>query len=495
MLGELIKTTARESSVYFTAQIIAAATGFITLPIFARIFVPAEYGLITLAMLVVSIGSIVFGNWLTSSVNRFFPYYKRIGKLDTFYSSLLFCMFIAFIGFYLLGTPLYFMFRGSISAEFRSLIPLVALLVPLTAGFEIFLTNFRIKQQANRYVTFQLSRTFLGLMVGLSLVIWFHFGVAGILWGHIIALFIFGIVMFKLLFLADNQNKLNSISLSTAREFATFGFPAMAATIGTWILTGADRYIIEYFQGTSEVGLYSMGYNIGNMIIGMLVSSLMLGIGPSVINVWESDNRELTGKLLSQLTRLLILITLPATIGISVLAEPIFKLLTTPAYYPGSVVVPFAASGAFIYGLSLLSYTGLGLAKRTDIVMRNYFLAALFNVLLNVVLVPKFGFIAAAVTTTLSYAVLLVLNIKSANKYLKWVVIPRSAFNATVASVVMGAIVFYIIRIFSNALLDCIFGVVIGAVTYLTMILLLNEFSHEEKSEIKKFVKERLRII
>ena len=86
MLGELIKTTARESSVYFTAQIIAAATGFITLPIFARIFVPAEYGLITLAMLVVSIGSIVFGNWLTSSVNRFFPYYKRIGKLDTFLS-------------------------------------------------------------------------------------------------------------------------------------------------------------------------------------------------------------------------------------------------------------------------------------------------------------------------------------------------------------------------------------------------------------------------
>lgn len=492
MLRMLIKNAARDSSIYLATGVVVAALGFITLPIFARIFVPAEYGLLSLALLIVSLGTVITGNWLISSTNRFYPYWKRIGKLDTFYATLLFSMLLALIGFCLLGTLFYLLFRNSFSGKFRVLVPLVFLLVPLTMAMEIFLTNFRIKQQSKQFATFKLSRTFLGLLIGLSLVIWLQLGIQGILWGHIIALFIIGGMMFRMLFLTNNHCQLRFVSLSVIREFAAFGLPAMAATIGTWILSGADRYVIEYFRGTSEVGLYSMGYNVGDMCVGMFVSSLMLGIGPSIINVWESENRELTGELLSQLTRFLILISLPVVAGISVLARPVFRLFTTPAYYPGSAVIPFVAGGAFIYGLSLLAYMGLGLAKRTDIVARNYFSAAGINILLNIIFVPKFGFIAAAVTTTISYVLLLFMNIKSANKYLKWVVIPRSLFNSIMASIVMGGVLFLVISIFANPLFICILGIIVGVIVYFATLFLLKEFHPEEIAEMKNFVRGKL---
>ncbi len=488
MLEDLIKKTVRESSIYFIAQIITAIIGFITLVVFARIFVPAEYGLIALALLAVSIGSIITGNWLTSSVNRFFPYYKRIGKLDIFYSSALLGMLISIIGFSLVIIPLFFLWAPHLGG-FGSLIPLIALLVPLTMGYEIFLTNFRVKQQAKLFTIFQLSRTIWGFILGISLAVFLDFGVEGILWGHIIALLFFYIIMFKILFLTNGYIKLSSISLPATKQFVSFGFPAMAATIGTWILIGADRYIIEIFYGSNEVGLYSMGYSIGDVTIGMLVTALMLGIGPSLINVWESDKRRLTGELLSELTRLLILIALPATIGLSILARPATRLLATNAYYPGSAVIPFVASGAFIYGLSLLSYTGLGLAKRTDIVARNYFTAAILNIVLNIVFVPKFGYIAAAVTTTVSYAVLLCLNIWSANKYLKWIINYRSLRNSVIASVVMGIVVFPVTVFLSVPWLICVIGIALGIGCYFGTLLLLKEFSAGEIAEVKKLLR------
>lgn len=492
MLAPLVRNTIRGSAIYFIGAVLVSVTGLITLPIFARVFVPAEYGVLSLAMVIVSIGSAIAGGWLASSVNRFFPYYKRIGKLDTFYSSLLFSMIVSLVVLCVLGTPIYFLVRGLLGSELQGLMPLVALLIAATMAFSIFLANFRIKMQAMRYVAFNIGHVYLGLAIGLPLVIYLHVGVAGIFWGQILAAGALGAIMFTMLFLVGRRVKVHSVSLPAVREFATFGLPLIAAAAGAWILAGSDRYIIGFFWGTADVGLYSMGYNIANISVALVVSSIMLGIGPAVINVWESDHREMTGRLLSQLTRIVILIALPATVGISLLGKQAVELLATPGYFAGSSVIPFVAAGIFILGLCALSSQGLGLAKRTGILARNYLLVAAINIALNFAFVPEFGFIAAAVTTTVSYAILLALNTWSANRYLKWVIIRRSVLNSVIASIVMAGAVLLVMYAFSRPLVICPLGIVTGAVVYFGTLFLLREFSSGEISEVKSLIRESL---
>jgi len=266
----------------------------------------------------------------------------------------------------------------------------------------------------------------------------------------------------------------------------------MLSVLSSWILSGSDRYVIEFFRGTAEVGLYSMGYGIADKSINVLVTSFILAVGPTLFNTWESKNREITAKLLSQLTRYFIIIVLPATIGVSVLSEPICKLLTTSVYYSSFIVLPFVAVGAFLYGLTLLANIVLKIARKTTIMARNYLLAGIGNIILNILLVPKFGFIAAAFTTALSYGILLILNIFSTSQYLKWVVILRSAFNSALGSAAMAGAIFFVLRIFSSPFIDCVLGIGTGVIVYFGMLLLLNEFRYEELLEAKDFIKNTL---
>lgn len=491
LLNSFLRNTAQQGSVYLIGMVGTGLASFFALPIYARIFVPADYGLLSLALLIVSLGNIIIGNWLTSCTARFLPLYQRINKTDTFYSSVLLSTTLSLAGFIILGILAYLLFRGFLASEFRSLIPLVAALIPLTMLYQISLTVLRMKQKAKRYITGQLVFTYVALIIGMPMAMYLGMGVSGILLGQVIILFILGAIMFRGLFLTGSNIRFSATFLPTVKEFARYGFPAAATSIGTWILYASDRYIIEYFRGTTEVGLYSMGHSVGYIIM-MMVSAFILAAEPTLMRTYESDNREITSLLLSRLTRMFILLVLPMAVGILVLASPIIRLLTTPPYYPASIVIPFLALGNFIYGLCLLSYTGLQTAKKSNIMARNWFTAGALNILLNIIFVPKFGFTAAAVTSLVSYAALLTLNVKSVSKYLRWVVMPRSAFNSVLSSIVMGGAIFLVIRISSSALIDCILGLLTGVIVYFGMLVLLKEFSKEDIQQIIGMVKGKL---
>jgi O-antigen/teichoic acid export membrane protein len=227
-----------------------------------------------------------------------------------------------------------------------------------------------------------------------------------------------------------------------------------------------------------------MGHNVGDIIL-LLAQAFTLAVVPSLMLTYESDHRDVTSQLLRGLTRIFFLIGLPAVAGLAVLARPIMGLLTTEPYFPASRVVALIALGNFVYGLSLLSYTGLQTAMKSHIMARNWFVAGALNILLNVIFIPRFGYFAAAVINLVAYIALLILNIQSSNRYLKWEVIPRTVFNVCVASLIMAGVIVLLIQVLHSDIIKCIFGVLAGIIVYITMLLLLREFTQGEILEVK----------
>lgn len=488
MLNTLLKRTAKDIAIYFPGKLLPALTSLITVPIFARLFKPEEYGVLAVIGVFTAAGGIAVGNWLTSSVMRFLPYYKRQGQLDRFYSSLLFAFALSIVALGLLGVPVYLLVKNTVSPEVYRLLPLAGIIIAASSLFGIFQTVLRANQQAAWFVGFELAQVYGSLAIGLSLVILLGFGVEGILWGTVAAVLTTNVGIGWWLTRHGMRVSPGSVSFVTLKEFAAYGLPGCAATIGTWILSLSDRYIIEYFRGSAEVGLYSMGGNIASKSITLVISSLMLAIGPVLINTWESENREHTEALLGQLTRLAILLVLPMVVGLSVLANPIFQVLTTSAYLPGAAVLSWVSLGAFIYGLSLLAYTGLILAKKTVTMAQNYLLAGIVNVVLNLLLVPRFGFVAAAVNASIGYAILLALNVVSAKRYLPWRIPWRSLRNALVAAGVMAIVLGGWAMRVPATIVTLVSGVLIGAAVYFTMLAVLRELTSEEKMMFQRIL-------
>lgn len=484
MVNVLLKKAVRDIAIYFPGKLLPALIGLITIPIFSRLFKPAEYGILAIIGVFTTAGSIAVSNWLSSSVVRFLPHYRHKNQLGRFYSTTICSYGLSLAALIVFGVPVCLIIKPTVSANVYRLLPLAGLITAAGGLFTILQTIMRADQKAKQFVVVELSMACGSLIAGLSLVLIFRLGVDGIFWGSLLVMVIVNTGMIYSLFKANRMIRLDGFSGASLREFAAYGLPGGVATIGTWLLSMSDRYLIEYIRGTTEVGLYSMGYGIADKSINLVIASLALAVGPILINTWESENREATAGLLGQITRIVIILTIPMAIGLSILSDAVFRVFTTAAYMPGASVLPWVALGAILYGLGHLACVGLSIAKKTMIMARNYITAGFANVILNVLFIPDHGFIAAAINTTAAYGILLAMNIISGRKYLPWLFPWRTLRNVTVAAGIMAALLWTGTLFIAPRLVSLLLSVVIGAVIYGGSLLILGELTQSERARV-----------
>jgi O-antigen/teichoic acid export membrane protein len=137
-------------------------------------------------------------------------------------------------------------------------------------------------------------------------------------------------------------------------------------------------------------------------------------------------------------TRVYLILCLPAAVGLSVLAFPFVVLLTAPDYYEGSRIVGFVVFSSFIWGLANIAMMGLALKKQARRLGTNQIVAASTHIGLQLLLVPRLGYVASAISTLVGYTALLVLHITTSRRYLTWRFPFSTLRNVIAASVMMG---------------------------------------------------------
>jgi O-antigen/teichoic acid export membrane protein len=320
------------------------------------------------------------------------------------------------------------------------------------------------------------------------LVIVFGFRVEGLLWGEVLAL----ALAFPFLLLLTTKGvsiRPQHFHLPDALQMWRYAGPLALGNVALWGLRLSDRYIIGFFRPLSEVGLYSAVYNITGKSIDMLVALFLLSMGPMVMNTWESQGREATEETLMMITRLFLIVCLPAAAGLSVLAFPFVALLTAQAYHEGYHIVGYVAFSSFTWGLSQIAGRGLLIGKATRRFAINQFLAVLVNLGLNLALVPRFGFVAAGSTTLIGYGALFALHAYASRRYLTWRLPFRTLRNVVIAAVCMGLAVWGICGMSGNG--DevhpayLLLSIVVAVPIYFVSLLLLGEANEEEKTAAK----------
>jgi O-antigen/teichoic acid export membrane protein len=123
-------------------------------------------------------------------------------------------------------------------------------------------------------------------------------------------------------------------------------------------------------------------------------------------------------------------------------------------------------TGALFMGLYSLSYTGLIIHEKSRLIAKIIAVSAILNVLLNLVLIPYYGFIGAGISTLIAYFVAFVIADRTSSKYLKWRPATKSVIKIFFASVMMGIIVYGMSTLVAVSLLTLILEILIGCIVY-----------------------------
>lgn len=472
---------------YLPAQITLGIVAIIAIPIITRLFPPADFGIYVLVMATVYILVTITG-WLSMSIIRFYPAYERDNKLNEFRSSVVKLLFISVAVLAIVFLGILFLFKSHISTQLYHLMLIGTLLFTLMASFQVFQHFLRARRQLGWYNGLYIWSIAAGLGIGIAFVMGLHYGVEGLLWGAILSLGVTLPLLWKVV-VGGTPLRTKLISGRLAREMAKYGFPLVVGNLAAWILSLSDRYVLGFFRGAQEVGIYSASYAVAEYSILLVVSLFMYAAGPIVMSIWEKDGVEKSREFISKIARYYLIICLPAAMGLSVLAKPAIGVLTAAGYHEGYRIVALVAFGVFLLGLQHRFQLGLAFYKKTYLIMIAIVVSGLLNLGLNFLLIPKYGYMAAAVTTLVSYAFLLTMMIFVSRRYFVWDFPFKTLGRAACASAVMGAIVYFIGNSLTTSnLVNLIVGICSGVVVYFGMLLLLREPQKDEIQELQSVI-------
>jgi O-antigen/teichoic acid export membrane protein len=171
-------------------------------------------------------------------------------------------------------------------------------------------------------------------------------------------------------------------------------------------------------------------------------------------------------------------LAIPSVVGLSLLSRPLLTILSTPEIAAqGYLITPFVAICALLYGIYTIAIQEITLHKKTKYMGFIWLVAAGLNVLLNVIFIPIFGIIGAAVTTLISFGIATSYIVYHSNLFS--IVNIESSFisKCCVSSLILG---FLIIFISPGDIVEILVTVLCSTGIYFMLLFALKGFSKDE---------------
>jgi O-antigen/teichoic acid export membrane protein len=486
LINTILKNTGKDALRYVPAKVVPGIINFLAILIYTRIFTTEDYGNFYLTMAFVSVMSILGSNWLVESVTRFYAQFELRKDLNRFFSTIVYSYVLSTL--LILGLVIggILIFSDKISSELLPFL-IVGILVYITTSiYSILLYTLRASLQPKSFSFYEILFSVGKLGTALLIVFLFKMGAISLLIAFFLIKTPLVFFMFKK-FSIFSRFKLKLVSKEHIREFFRFGSPLIISALSVWLLVLSDRYMLNFFRSSADVGIYSVSYSVVDRSVALLYTILMLAAHPIIIFTWEEKGKEVTQKLLKDLSRYFFIICIPAFLGITVLSKEIFSVLVGKNFVESYKLVPFFAFCSFCGGWFQYVGKGFEIYKKTLLLAFIIFLSGALNVALNVFLIPHYGAIGAGIAKSISYAGLIILGIKLSRSFMPWQVSGRSVLRISFAGVVMACCLTLAKNLLYTSLLNLIFLITSGIIVYTAILLLSKEIKDGEIKLIKSY--------
>lgn len=485
ILAKSLLSIRKDTFIYIPGKLIPILVGFISLYIYTRIFSAKDFGDYSIIMTTVAIVSIFTYGWLDNSYLRLFAIYEKKQKIELLFTTsiliLVFFLFISSISLFILK---------ELSILFETISSHILLFVCFLASssfFNIFTAILRANRKAKAISFLLSSLSIFSLVNSLLLIYLLNFGINAILISYVFNYSILSVIIF-FKFKFYNHLSLSFFSKETAKELFNYGLPLIITLFSSWILIMSDRYMIAYFRGNYEVGIYSAVYQLVDSPMSMISTLIMMAAFPIIIDTWEKNGDQITIELISKTSRCYLLLAIPSLFGIISLSSEIMILLGQ-SYSSGYVVLPWICFGSLLSGLCFYTNKGIELYKKTKILACIIFISSISNIFVNFLFIPQYGYYGAAISTALSYTIYFVLSYMISKRYIKWRVPISSIFRILVSSIVMSFSLSILKMYLRNSIANLTLLIIFGLLIYIISLALTGEIKTEIKIIQKHLIK------
>jgi O-antigen/teichoic acid export membrane protein len=266
-----------------------------------------------------------------------------------------------------------------------------------------------------------------------------------------------------------------------AKELLSFSWPLALSGFTFLFVSKTDKVLLGYFLTSVDVGIYTPALVIASMLVFVAAAFKYIFL-PTVSEYFSRKDIGSLGVLFKSTSKWIFLIILPLFILILLFPREVITLLYGPEYKEG-----YAALIVLSFGIAMDNFAGtagniLVGGGRTKLNLLCEVIAAVTNIVLNIILIPRYGIVGAAVATGISY---MTRSISSLNfVYTTYGIHPyNSSYMGIVFSGLIAAGIVLVLKLFfpfswwmNMLLLGTVF-----VLLYLTLAVLTKSFDHNDR--------------
>jgi O-antigen/teichoic acid export membrane protein len=406
------KQLGKESVIYGIGGVISKFIGFLLLPVYTRVFAPADYGVMDVIATMTALAGII----LTAGTETALSYYfyqsedqdnRRITVTTTGVYLVVINLIIVVIGWFIGGQISKLIFGNE---EYVFFFRIAILSIPFSSFVTHNLNVLRLQRRPWTYLLLSIPQLFFSLILNIYFVVILRIGIIGVFWTNLISA-----LLFSLIGLFINRSYFGkAFSWARLKQLLQYGLPLVISGLSMWVINYADRYFLLHYSTLGQVGLYGVGVRLAS-IIAFVTQAFRTANAPFQ---FETASDRDAPKIYSLTLSYYILLASLFSVFISLFARPALMILSTTAYLDAYKVVAFAAFSAVAYGLYQIVGVGLLVTKHTGFTGIAIGLGAVVNVIYLFLLVPLLGIVGAAIAVLLTHiTVVVILYIRAQQIY------------------------------------------------------------------------------
>jgi len=398
-------------SIYSITSVLTASIPFLILPVLTHYLSPYDYGQLSLfnTYVLILVPLISLGSnglvGLEFFKNKKLAFSKLFSSVARFILLNFIC--ILFLTFFLKDNLESFL---ELPSKWILVIPFVALLTIIVEQYSSQLIN---QKKAFLYGGVSVSRVVIEVSLTLLFIIGIGMNWEGRIFSWITTVFLMAIVAIYY-FKKEGWLIKNSFDIKLVKEALIYGLPLVPHILGKFVINQSDAIFIAKMVSIEDVGIYRIGYQFGFVIA--IFSGIFLNIySPYLYERLAKINYKKKIEIV-RISYVFIFALIALTLLVTFSTNTIFKYLIDEKYSSGAQYVFWISLSYLFWGGYLIFAGYIFHLKKTIILAYLSVLNVALNLILNYLLISKYGVIGAAYATTISFFVVFILCAFISNK-------------------------------------------------------------------------------
>ena len=461
---DLLKGT----SLYTIIMVAQRAMSILLLPIYTRYLSRADYGVLELLDLMVSVAGMLMMLRLGQALFYYYFHAADEAERDRYVTTALFSSALIAGGVgvtgILLAEPISLLVFST--AQYEDLVRIAFLGFAMEPPLNVGLSYLRVRNKMGTFVSISLARLVANVVLNVVFLTLLGLGAASLLWSRVITAGVAALLL--------SRSILTTLPplfrIAAIRNMALYGLPLGIGAVGDFLLHFGDRMFLSKTVSLTDLGIYALAYKLG-MVVPFVTGPFFTYWNAQMIGIVRRPQGEYT---YARVATYLLLILAVVALLLTVFTKPMLSVLAASEFHGAAALIPWIALAYSVRGMGSYWSNTFLLERRPALVARTTWMGGGACLLAYALLIPPYGLWGAVAATVLGFSAMAAYAFWKSQRvrhfqyeYGRWAKIVACAASATLPSVLLQPEDFWA-QIALGSACVCLFAMLLWSVRFAT---------------------------